>query len=473
LNLKSVQIKLLICSLLLIWPQPTWASNLLSAAQKGDLPAIIALYETGSALDQQDGNGNTALMLALRNKHPELAKWLITHKANPNLKRTGQDQMQNWRALNFAIAQGYLELSLALLATGAEVNYQARDVGTPLHQAASSGQLALVQALLKAKAAINARSNLANYVQRDWTPLMSAIDKENLEICLYLLQQGADPYLISGATSDSIERGQEDAIVQASYRLSREFVLKILQTQTQFIAQNKLKPESERVTKTLYYALFYQDLGLIKTLLKQGASLNGPSPALLVVTEPDVKLSYIQQLIAWGANPKIADTQGKTPLHAAIAAKRQDLVAYYLKQKVPLNTHDKNMFEQTPLHLAACGPSPILKLLLKYRPALELKDNSDKTPLFLAIDCNQLENVKLLLKAGARLSLKDSNAQTPVALALERGYFAMVMLLLQAGSKPLNQVERQTWLKQAQENLKNAGSESEKKAWQVILTKLD
>lgn len=450
-------------------PPAARAANLLSAAQQGDLDTVISLHKNGVSLNQQDPNGNTALMFALRNQHPELAHWLLAHGADPSLKRTGADEMQHWRALDFAIVNGYPTLALELIKAGAEVSYQDRDGDSPLHHAVKAGQRQVVEALLAAGAPINAQRGLeTSDLEPGWTPLMYAIDSENYELALYLLQQGADPYLVSGATSDSIERGQEDAFMQLSwFENGQDFGLRMLQTQIEVIA--KLPPEqaarkANLVDNTLYYALRYQQAEAVEALLAQGANLNGEYPALMVATGKDASLAFLKQLVAWGAKPNQA--AGALPLHLAILAERADLVNFYLSFGPDINARYQSQFERTPLQLAACGPPDILSALLARKAQLDSGDNSAYSALMIAAECNHRENAAGLLRAGASWRVKGSDDKTALRLAIEKSDPALVQLLLQAGARASSPQERDELLQTVQSRLSE--SEPDIRQWQSI-----
>ncbi|NBS66383.1 MAG: ankyrin repeat domain-containing protein, partial [Betaproteobacteria bacterium] len=91
----------------------------------------------------------------------------------------------------------------ALLQRGAQVN---RPGWTPLHYAASGGQLELVKVLIEQHAFIDAQS------PNNTTPLMMAARMRALPVVQYLIDQGADPSLRNQAGLDAaayLERSGE------------------------------------------------------------------------------------------------------------------------------------------------------------------------------------------------------------------------------------------------------------------------
>ncbi|KAI5640800.1 ankyrin repeats (many copies) domain-containing protein [Phthorimaea operculella] len=89
--------------------------------------------------------------------------------------------------LHFAAGYGRREVVEILIAAGAAL--QARDDGglQPLHNACSFGHADVVRALLAAGAAPAARDNWG------YTPLHEAANKGKVDVCIALLQHGADP----------------------------------------------------------------------------------------------------------------------------------------------------------------------------------------------------------------------------------------------------------------------------------------
>lgn len=72
-------------------------SYLLTAASKGDLPAVKALLDSGASANAKDEDGITALMYAARKDKFEVVSALLNKGADINAKDNG-----GWTALMFA-----------------------------------------------------------------------------------------------------------------------------------------------------------------------------------------------------------------------------------------------------------------------------------------------------------------------------------------------------------------------------------
>ncbi|KAG6662275.1 poly [ADP-ribose] polymerase tankyrase-1-like isoform X2 [Carya illinoinensis] len=116
-------------------------------------------------------------------------------------------------------------------------------------------------------------------------------------------------------------------------------------------------------------------------------------------------------------NPVMA----QTPLHVSAGYNRAEIVKFLLEwqgtDKVELEA--KNMYGETPLHMAAKnGCNDAAQLLLGHGAIIEAKANNGMTPLHLAVwyslraeDCS---TVNTLLEYNADCSAKDDEGMTPL-----------------------------------------------------------
>ncbi len=150
-------------------------------AIKQDNPdAIAALLKRGFDPDTIDPQGLSGLYLALRDSSLKAARVLIDWpKTNVEI-RTRQDESP----LMMACLKGHLELARKLIARDADVN---KTGWTPLHYAATSGHVAIIELLLEQHAYIDAES------PNGTTPLMMAAYYGSPAAVKLLLEAGADP----------------------------------------------------------------------------------------------------------------------------------------------------------------------------------------------------------------------------------------------------------------------------------------
>nr|XP_010925845.1 uncharacterized protein LOC105048278 [Elaeis guineensis] len=124
-------------------------------------------------------------------------------------------------------------------------------------------------------------------------------------------------------------------------------------------------------------------------------------------------------------NPSLLNARNavmsQTPLHVASGYNNTSIVKFLLEWQGPekVELEAKNMYGETPLHMAAKnGSSESARLLLVHGAFLEAKANNGMTPLHLAVwhalraeDCI---TVSTLLEYNADCSVKDNEGMTPM-----------------------------------------------------------
>jgi ankyrin repeat protein len=131
-------------------------SDLVTAAQRGDLPAVTTLIQSGVDVNaRRIGDHWTALMAASRQGNLEVVQALLAAKADVNAGAgPGEDGIT---ALFLASDRGGLAVVQALLAAKADPSTKVAKMGaTPLIQAVQSNDWDVARALLKAGANVNA-----------------------------------------------------------------------------------------------------------------------------------------------------------------------------------------------------------------------------------------------------------------------------------------------------------------------------
>ena len=161
---------------------------------------VEAFILGGISTNSADRKLGPAIVYAAQQKAYEAVKALLLSPATNVEARNPAGET----ALMFASLHGELDIVKRLLARGAQANHPG---WTPLHYAASTGQLTVVQLLIEHHAYIDAAS------PNGTTPLMIAAREQQPALARYLVEQGADPSLANEAgltAADYFER-REDA----------------------------------------------------------------------------------------------------------------------------------------------------------------------------------------------------------------------------------------------------------------------
>lgn len=177
-------------------------------AVHGDNPgAVRNLINRGFDPNTRDERGQTGLLIALREPSPKVIDVLIASPQTDVDARNASDESP----LMLAAIKGQKDLVDRLLARDAAVN---KPGWTPLHYAASSGQLTIMKILLDKYAFIDAQS------PNGTTPLMMAAMYGSAESVKLLLDEGADPMMknqLGMTATDFAKQGKRpDAIEMLS-----------------------------------------------------------------------------------------------------------------------------------------------------------------------------------------------------------------------------------------------------------------
>lgn len=120
---------------------------LMWAAVKGHLAVVQSLIERFNAqVNLQNTNGETALFLAVREEHDDIAKFLLQNGADPNMACLTDEGMF---PLHVASAFGNGPLVALLVSFGAWTESESLEGDTPLHVAIRENKFEIVEWLLK------------------------------------------------------------------------------------------------------------------------------------------------------------------------------------------------------------------------------------------------------------------------------------------------------------------------------------
>jgi len=285
-------------------PVATGETPLMTCAKTGGADAVKVLIAHDAAVNAKEPVQNqTALMWAAAERHPGVVKMLIDAKADLQARTK-----RGFTALHFAAREGDQESVRLLLAAGVSVNIlaqpeapakgKAEDAAEPVPGGAAAGG---------GGGAAVARGGARNAPAGGYTPLLVATVRGQVELALFLLDQGADPNVADAGftplhwAAATWENGTSNPV---------------------YGFEDPMSGIPDRQAK----------LTLVKALLAHGADPNarikrrpplsggytdvaGATPFLLASSVDDVEMMRILQ--AAGADPKLITDTNTTPLMAA------------------------------------------------------------------------------------------------------------------------------------------------------------
>lgn len=177
--------KFLIYLIVLIGFNTAWAGSyedFFGAVKRDDAQAVQQLLTRGFDANTLDPKSQHGLSIALREPSPKVAQVLIDWPKTDLNTLSAQGESP----LMLAALKGELDLVEKMVRKGADIN---KTGWTPLHYAASAGQVKVISLLLENHAYIDAESPNGS------TPLMLASMYGTAAAVKLLLEEGADPLL--------------------------------------------------------------------------------------------------------------------------------------------------------------------------------------------------------------------------------------------------------------------------------------
>lgn len=373
------------------------------ACQNGSAPMVAMLLKAGAAAESATREGETALMTASRTGSREAVKLLLAKGAGVNRKESWRGQT----ALMWAAAEGHTAIVELLIEFGAEWRARSNGGYTPLLFAAREGKTEVVRALLKAGAdpndALPARTKRppgsstteASTIQAGSTALHVAVGNAHYELAAMLLDAGADPnaagpgwtvlHTISWVRKPGT--GSNDPAPAGSGTMdSLALVRKLATKGAELNARMTVKSNA--------------GLSALNTI--------GATPFLMAARCADAE--YMRVLAELGADPKMPNMNGSTPLMVAAGvgtrspnedagteAEVLEAVEVALQLGNDINAVDGN--GDTAMHGPAYKHLPaVVHLLAKRGARIEVWNRENKqgwTPLRIADGVNRTGNLRL------------------------------------------------------------------------------
>ena len=350
-----------------------------------------------------------------------------------------------------SVAKRKQAAALLFLKAGIDPDSVDDEGSTALMQAAGHGDMAVIHALLGARANVNKRN------RRGETALEWAAIAGHAELVRSLLSRGADAESVERAFVFSAERARTQALIvlyervgdkpkAASKALRRAagsgFVdveenelVEVLRLLVQRGAD--VNAPDDDGWAALTSAVESGRGRLVRFLIESGANVNhrcacggwlsgGYTPLAMAVQRGRAEIA--DMLLTAGADVNMPTRDGATPLMIAAESAIHTVVVTLLAKGTDPNAHD--LKGDTAL-LKGVDRIETVRALLASGAVVDARNEDGVTPLMAVVARGQADVAGLLLDAGAIVNVKNKAGRTPLMMAVRNGQVEAARLLLQ------------------------------------------
>ncbi|XP_072529141.1 ankyrin repeat domain-containing protein 16 [Salminus brasiliensis] len=290
--------------------------------------------------------------------------------------------------LHYAARHGHADILRYLVEdVGMDIELYNSDYKRALHEAASMSHERCVRYLIDRGAKIDCLK------KADWTPLMMACTRRNLEVIKVLLDHSADPTIHNkdGWNSFHIACREGDAAVIEHLLLVRPEVW---------------RTESKTRRTPLHTAAMHGCLEVCETLLERCAykpdekDSCGVTPFMDAVRNGHLAVAKLL-LEKHQASPTAVDILGTQPVHQASVTAQEEALRFLVQGlNVDVNARATKL-ELTALHYAAKeGHTSFIKTLLQLGADLHARDKKGRSALHMACIGQHAGTAQTLLQLG-------------------------------------------------------------------------
>lgn len=374
---------------------------LVDACYGGNVSVVSELINAGAAINEVYKTNVTSLIAACKVGHTDIVTKLIEEGADLNLACYSE----YWtRPEGMNIEEWVQQTSERGENT---IGYHREERGTPMTAACSSGQLSIVEMLIKKGVKVDENK------QSDGTPLTVACANGHLNIVNVLLQAGANI---------SLENSRGKSPITCA-RNNRQWE----------IVETLIKEECKQDVTKLSHACFLGDLSSVENFIKAGVDVDlkdgviAPITAACIAGHSDV----VKMLIRAGANVNLRDGD-HLPITTACSRGNLKVIQELLKADIDVNLMDEY---RTPLEIACFDNNVSVTRELIQKGVNVNKEIQDiETPLAMVCSRGYLELAEVLINAKADIDSKGL-FDSPLANACKCGHQDLVELLIKSRAK--------------------------------------
>ncbi|EPE02199.1 ankyrin repeat 2-containing protein [Ophiostoma piceae UAMH 11346] len=418
--------------------QPTsCVQDLLVAIRRGIMSTVTTILDFDIDLNVMLEDGTYILSHAIIDNKAALVSLLALCGASPNVHHRSGDT-----PLHVASSINRIAPALVLLDLGADVDSRDAQGLTPLHVACREHHLPIILQLLAHGADPNA------YDHRGITPLGYAL----LHPMRHHIRYGIYAALHTYGARVTARGHSMSPVADAVLRNRRDLLRTLLLGR---LGQGNLATDLMTVIATvgsdnkglvrvhpLYFAILVKDSFYMDMLIRYGADMHyqtamyGNSISYLSLAINSESVDLVVRALVAGADPKVADRYGRTPLHIAAAFPRCDievtnlLIRHGADCRATASEH-----RVQPLHNAArAGRADICEQLIEHGADVNEALSTGITPAMLAVYRGSKIILRFLIRAGADIMHHTPDfGETAMHTACRVGNVELAMFLFEQG----------------------------------------
>jgi ankyrin repeat protein len=204
-----------------------------------------------------------------------------------------------------------------------------------------------------------------------------------------------------------------------------------------FIDSGYDKNSTEENMPVVMYAYLKGRQPIAKILIEAGADINRQDSAgdtLMHLAASANDTGTIKSLLDAKAKINIKNTLGKTPLMLALEKNRIPIAETLIKSGADMSITDRQ--KRNILHYIASisQANKLLSAIPTQGLNIDAKDENGNTPLLIAAESSQWNNVDLFLAMGAQVNISNRAGKTPLLFAGAKGNLATVKNLMEKGA---------------------------------------
>ena len=414
-------------------------------ATLGSRSAVVSFLEANDEVDDRDSDGNTPLMLAIREGHQDIALALLAWSADGNHPQEEKEPINDQRGsvtqamsrlldvnaankdgdtvLNIALDQKAGNVILKLIEAGADLKYMGRETELVRHTI-SSGNMPLLAKLIEKNINLD---GAVYFALKNHSPQQD-----------YALEDLIEELLKAGANTNRLLDLERVANDEYSY-----------EDEDDHDHDHDHDDDESQFDDSLILASRRGLINVVNLLLSNGASASfcdkfGRTP-LMFATQNEHK-EVMQSLLENAPSMvEMEDEEGYTALNIACEIGRLDLTTLLIEEGT--FSAPNPVLEEFFLYMIKIGEKSVVEAALRKDIANPGSlDTDNRTTVSWAAGEGHDAIVKLLIDTGkVDADLADDSKRTPLSHAAEKGHQAVVKLLLDTGKVEADAKDDKGW----------------------------